>query len=139
MLKPVSHKTAHWFIRYMEHIYIYIYVSIATGYGLDSLGIESRWGAKFSTPVQTSPGAHPASSKMGTGSFLGVNSGQGVTLTPHPRLVPWSRKSRAIPLLPLWAIWSVQSLGACTREHFTFFTHTQGRNDNTVSLYSSTN
>jgi len=24
-----------------------------------------------------------------------------VTLTPHPLLVPWSMKSRAIPLLPL--------------------------------------
>jgi len=28
-----------------------------------------------------------------------------VTLTFHPLLVPWSRKSRAIPLLPLWAVW----------------------------------
>jgi hypothetical protein len=25
---------------------------------------------------------------MGTGSFLGVESGRGVTLTPHPLLVP---------------------------------------------------
>jgi hypothetical protein len=31
-------------------------------------------------------------------------------LTPHPLLVPWSWKGRAIPLLPLWAIWPVQSL-----------------------------
>jgi len=29
-------------------------------------------GARFSTPVQTSPGAHPASYTMGTGSFPGV-------------------------------------------------------------------
>jgi len=58
--------------------------------------------ARFSAPVQTGPGAHPASCTMGTGSFPGVKSGQGVTLTPHPLLVPWSRKSRAIPLLPLW-------------------------------------
>ena len=57
---------------------------------------------------------------MGTGSFPGVKSGQGVTLTPHPLVVPWSRKSRAIPLLPLWAVRSVQSLSACTRVHFTF-------------------
>src|SRR5215471_1007298 len=28
--------------------------------------------------------------------------------------------SRAIPLLPLWAVWPVQSLSACTRGHFTF-------------------
>ena len=56
---------------------------------------------------------------MGTGSFPGVKSGRGVTLTPHPLLVPWSRKSRAIPLLPLWAVRPVQSLSACTRVHFT--------------------
>jgi hypothetical protein len=30
--------------------------------------------------------------------------------------------SRDIPLLPIWAIRPVQSLGACTRVHFTFFT-----------------
>ena len=29
-------------------------------------------GAKFSAPVHTGPGAHPASCPMGTGSFLGV-------------------------------------------------------------------
>jgi len=29
-------------------------------------------GARFFTPVQTGPGAHPASRTMGTGSFLGV-------------------------------------------------------------------
>jgi len=28
---------------------------------------------------------------MGTGSFLGVMCGQGVTLTPHPVLVPRSK------------------------------------------------
>ena len=39
---------------------------------------------------------------------------------PHPLLVPWSRKGRAIPLLPLWAVRPVQSLSACTRVHFTF-------------------
>jgi len=29
-------------------------------------------GARFSSPVQTGPGAHPAFYVMGTGSFLGV-------------------------------------------------------------------
>jgi len=69
-----------------------------------------------------------------------------VTLTLHPLLVSWSRKSRAILLLPLWAVglyrasvsvqrctlplpiplftlWivqPVQSLSACTTVHFTF-------------------
>jgi len=45
-------------------------------------------GARFSAPVQTGPGAHPASCTMGTGSFPGVKSGRCVTLTPHPLLVP---------------------------------------------------
>ena len=62
-------------------------VGIATGYGLDGPGIESR-GARSSAPVQTDPGAHPASCTMGTGSFPGLKSGRGVTLTPHPLLVP---------------------------------------------------
>jgi len=57
---------------------------------------------------------------MGTRSFPGVKSGRGVTLTSHSLLVPWSWKSRAIPLLPLWAVRPVQSLSACTRVHFTF-------------------
>ena len=77
-------------------------------------------GARFSAPVQTDPGAQPASSKMGTGSFRGVKMGGGVTLTPHPLLVPWSRKIRAISLLPLWTVRPVQSLSACTTMHFTF-------------------
>jgi len=44
---------------------------------------------------------------------------RGVTLTPRPLLVPWSRKSRAIPLLSLWAARPVQSLSACTMVRFT--------------------
>jgi hypothetical protein len=52
--------------------------------------------------------------------FPGIKSGRGVTLTPHPLLVPRSRKGRAIFLLLLWAVRPVQSLSACTRVHFTF-------------------
>jgi len=76
--------------------------------------------ARFSAPVQTVPGAQTASCTMGTGSFPGVKSSHGVTPTAHPLLVPWSRKSRAIPLLPLWAVRPLQSLSACARVHFTF-------------------
>jgi len=95
-------------------------VGIATGFGLDGPGIESRWRARFFPPVQTGPGAHPASCTIGAGPFPGVKDGRGVTLTPHPLLVPWSRKGRAIPLLPLWAVRPVQSISACTRVTFTF-------------------
>jgi len=80
-------------------------------------------GARFSARVKTGPGAHPASCTMGAGSFPGVKSGRGVTLTPHPLVVPWSRKSRAIPLLPLWA---VRFLQGCTLP-FTFTAKGKGR------------
>ena len=46
-------------------------VGVATRYRLDGPMIESRWGARFSAPVQTGPGAHPASCTVGTGSFPG--------------------------------------------------------------------
>jgi hypothetical protein len=77
-------------------------------------------GARFSAHVQTGPGVHPASCTMGTGSFLEVKSGRGVTLTPQHLLVPWSWKSRAIPLLPFRVVRPVQSLSAYTRVHFLF-------------------
>jgi len=60
-------------------------VSIVTCYELGSPGIESWWGARFSAPVQTGPGAHPASYTMGIGSFLGVKQlGRGVDHPPPP-------------------------------------------------------
>ena len=59
-------------------------VGIATRYGLDGPGIESRWRARFSASVQTGPEAHPASYTMGTGSFPRVKRpGRGVD-HPHP-------------------------------------------------------
>jgi hypothetical protein len=59
-------------------------VGIATRYGLDGAGIESRWGARFSAPLQTGPGALPVSYIMDTESLLWGQSGWGVTLTAHP-------------------------------------------------------
>ena len=58
-------------------------VGIATLYELDGPGIESRWGAKFSAPVQTGPGVHPASYTVGPGSSPRVKR-PGVTLITHP-------------------------------------------------------
>jgi hypothetical protein len=70
-------------------------------------------GTRFSAPVQTGPGAHPASYTMGTGSFPGVKRpGRGVNhLTPSSAEV---KESRAIPVLPFWAF------VACSRVNFTF-------------------
>ena len=60
-------------------------VGTVTHYGLDGLGIESRWGQDFPHPSA----AHPASYTVGTGSFPGVKQlGRGVAHPPHlsPRL-----------------------------------------------------
>ena len=59
-------------------------VGIATGYGLDGPGIESRCGARFSAPVQTGPGDNPASCTMGTGSFPGGKERPGRDAEPSP-------------------------------------------------------
>jgi len=46
------------------------WVNIINNYVL--LGDRFPVAVRFSAPVQTGPGAHPASYTMGTGSFLGV-------------------------------------------------------------------
>jgi len=48
-------------------------VGIETELQAGRSGIESRCGRDF-PPVQTGPGAHPASCKMGTGSFSWVEA-----------------------------------------------------------------
>jgi hypothetical protein len=44
-------------------------------------------GGEIFLPVQTGPGAHPASCTMGTGSFPRIKDGRDVKLTPHPSAV----------------------------------------------------
>ena len=57
-------------------------VGIATRYGLEGPGIESRWEARFIAPVHTGPVAHSTLCTMGTDSFPRVKrSGRGVD---HP-------------------------------------------------------
>ena len=57
-------------------------------------------GARFSAAVQTDPGDHTASCTIGTGSFPAVKSGRGVTLSPHPLLMPWSKKGLSYNFAP---------------------------------------
>ena len=68
-------------------------VGTATRYGLDGPGIESRWGreARFSAPVTTDPGVHPASHTMGTGTFSGVKW-PGIGVDHPPYLAPKLKK-----------------------------------------------
>jgi len=73
--------------------------------------LTTGWTVRDGIPVGTTgPVAHPASCTMGTVSFPGAKSGRGVTLTLHLVLVPWSRKSRAITLLPPWTVQPGQTL-----------------------------
>ena len=58
------------------HTHIYIYILV----------YEIPVGARFSAPVQTGPGAHPASSTMGTGSLARGEKrlGRGFDHPPQP-------------------------------------------------------
>jgi hypothetical protein len=81
-------------------VYIYLYIYLYVGRVVQSVQrLATSWkvrgsnpgGGDISVPVQTGPGAQPASCTMGTGSFPGVESGRGATLTPHPLLLPRSK------------------------------------------------
>jgi hypothetical protein len=67
---------------------------------------------RFSAPVQTDPGDHPASYTMVTGSFLGVKRpGRGFDHQPH--LVPKLKKEYSYTSTHFWAF------VACYRMNFT--------------------
>jgi hypothetical protein len=67
-------------------------VGVATRYGLDGPGIESRWRRDFPHPSGAAPVAHPASCSLGTGSPSRGYSGRCFTLTTHPALAPRLKK-----------------------------------------------
>jgi hypothetical protein len=122
-------------------------VGTATGHGLDGPGIESRWGRDFphlsrpalgptQPPVQWVPGLSRGKERLG----LHADPSPPSSAVGHERVelylyssygpnglyrasvpVQWCTLpySRAIPLLPLWAVRPVQSLSACKRVHFT--------------------
>ena len=77
-------------------------VGIATELRAARSGFQIPVGRDF-PPVPTGTGAHSASCTVGTRSFPKLKYDRGVLLTTHPLLVPWSWKSRAIPLPTLWA------------------------------------
>ena len=89
-------------------VFTYLKRELGSSVGMATELRAGRSGDRFPVgrdfpPVQTGLGAHTASCTMCTGSFPRVKYGRGVLLTTHPLLVPWSWKSRALPLPALWA------------------------------------
>jgi hypothetical protein len=81
------------------------------------LGLNRGGGEIFRTSPDR-PWGPPSLLYNGYRVFPGGKEWPGHDADPSPRLlVPWSWKSSAIPLLPLWAVRPVQSLSACTRVH----------------------
>ena len=76
-------------------------VGIVTDYGLDSPGIESRWGEIFRRPDR--PWGPPSLLYNGYRLFPGGKVRPARAADHPPLLVPGSWKSRAIPLPTLWA------------------------------------
>jgi hypothetical protein len=94
-----------------SHSYRDSSVRLATG-GLDYPGIESRWVARFSAPVQTGRGAFPVYYTVGTVSFPGFKR-PGLEVD-HPPPSRTEVKETARFLLHLWAF------VACSKADFTF-------------------
>ena len=84
-------------------------VSIATRYGLDAPGIESRC-EQISAFVQTDPVAHPVSCTIGTGrKAVGA-----LRSPPTPSSAEVKTREELYLYAPLWAFM------ACSRVNFTF-------------------
>jgi len=89
-------------------------VGIATRYGLGRPRNKSRCRARFSAPVQTGPGAHPASYTTYTGSFPGVKRPERGVDHPSPSSAEVKVTVELYIYSPFWAF------VAYTRVTFTF-------------------
>jgi len=112
-LSSLSPVCKHWNVS--GHDYSFI------GDGLDGPAIESRWGLRFSSPVQTGPRTHPNSYTIGTGSlFRGVKRSERVAYH-QPSLSLRLKKEYSYTSTPLWAF-------SCCRVIFTLMCYLTWRN-----------
>jgi hypothetical protein len=95
-------------------------VGIATGYGLDGPGIESRWGRVFRT-CPDRVWRPPSLLYNGYRVFPGSEERPGRDADPSPSSSAVGHERVELHLyFPLWAVRPVQSLSSCIRVHFTF-------------------
>ena len=94
-------------------------VGIVTGYGLDSPGIEYWWGQDFPHLSRLALGPTQPPVQWVPGLSRGWRAAEVLCWPLTPFQCRCHERDGAIPLLPLWAAWPVQSLSACTRVHFT--------------------
>jgi hypothetical protein len=83
-------------------------VGIASRYGLDGQGMESRWGRDFPHPSRPSLGPTQLPIQWVLGLFRAKRQWRGFDHPPH--LAPRLKKNRAIPLLPIWALANISSV-----------------------------
>jgi len=74
-------------------------------YGLDSAGIETRWGRDISHLYRSALGPRSLLYNGNRFSLLGVRRSRRVVNYP-PHLAPSLKKSRVVPLIPDWAFMS---------------------------------
>ena len=84
-------------------------------------GSNSDGGRDFPHLSRPALGPTQPTLQWAPGLYWGVESGRGMTLTRHPLLGPWSRNSRAKPLLHLWSLRHKQNLSACTVQLYLYY------------------
>ena len=103
-------------------------VGIATGYGLDGPGSNPGGSEIFRTSTDR-PWGPPSLLYNGYRVFPGGKMRRGSDADPSKLLVPWSRKSTALPLPLVWAVRPVQSLSV-SMSRFTLPLYSELQQDN---------